>query len=67
MLGSSKERLAEAAAVIMAHAGSAMRPALAQKAELLSQASERLVALCQTNSLRCAKSSVRQGTLLQSC
>ena len=53
--------MAEAAAVIMSRAGIAMRPQLAGKAKLLSLASERLVALCQSESLRGAKASVRQA------
>ena len=58
--------MAEAAAVIMSRAGAAMRPQLAGKAKLLSLASERLVALCQSESLRGAKASVRQGLELTS-
>ena len=53
--------MAEAAAVIMSRDGTAMRPQLAGKATLLSLPSERLGALCQSESLRGAKASVRQG------
>lgn len=59
LLGSSNRRLAEAAAVMVSHAGSAMRPRLAGQAQLLSQATERLLALCKSDSLRSAKASVR--------
>ena len=61
LLGSTNQVMAEAAAVIMSRAGSAMRPQLVGKAKLLSLASERLVALCQSDSLRGAKASVRQA------
>ena len=47
--------------MIMSRAGTAMRPQLSGKAKLLSLASERLVALCQSQSLRGAKASVRQA------
>ena len=62
MLGSSIRRLVEAAAVIMSHAGSAMRPQLAERSQLLSLASDRLVALAKSDSLRGAKASVRQAS-----
>ena len=61
LLGSSSRRLAEAAAVMVSHAGSAMRPRLAGKPQLLSLASDRLLALCKSDSLRGAKASVRQA------
>ena len=71
LLGSSNRRLVEAAAVMMSHAGSAMRPRLAEKAQLLTLASNRLVALARSDSLRGAKASVRQAhaahTLLKIC
>ena len=62
MLGSSNRRLVEAAAVIMSHAGSAMRPQLAERTQLLLLASDRLVALAKSDSLRGAKASVRQAS-----
>jgi hypothetical protein len=62
MLGSSNRRLVEAAAVIMSHAGSAIRPQLAERTQLLSLASDRLVALAKSDSLRGAKASVRQAS-----
>ncbi len=64
MLGSSSRRLVEAAAVIMSHAGSAMRPQLVQRTQLLSLASNRLLALAKSDSLRSAKASVRQVSCL---
>lgn len=64
LLGSSNRRLVEAAAVMMSHAGSAMRPRLADKAQLLSLASERLLALAKSDSLRGAKASVRHAHAL---
>ena len=64
LLGSSNRRLVEAAAVMMSHAGSAMRPRLAGQAQLLSLASERLLSLSKSDSLRGAKASVRQACAL---
>jgi len=61
LLGSSNRLLVEAAAVIMSHAGSVMQPRFAEKKQLLKLASDRLVALCKTDSLRGAKASVRQA------
>lgn len=49
---------------MMSHAGSAMRPRLADKAQLLSLASERLLALAKSDSLRGAKASVRHAHAL---